>query len=71
MDECTGLENQSTRKGTVGSNPTPSAKISNTWQKIALSVDSKSCSFKLTDQHLLYFLMAVLSVENYDFWVKS
>ena len=24
--ECTGLENRSTRKGTVGSNPTPSAK---------------------------------------------
>jgi hypothetical protein len=25
--ECTGLENRSTRKGTVGSNPTLSAKI--------------------------------------------
>ena len=26
MVECTGLENRSTRKGTVGSNPTLSAK---------------------------------------------
>ncbi len=28
MDECDGLENRYTRKGIVGSNPTPSAKYS-------------------------------------------
>ncbi len=28
MDECDGLENRYTRKGIVGSNPTPSAKFS-------------------------------------------
>ena len=27
MDECDGLENRYTRKGIVGSNPTPSAKM--------------------------------------------